>query len=142
MGTKKLTDNKKVKEKASKKTVKTANKPVSSKKKVTVSKKKMPVGKKKLVVSYKNLAPELIELLKEKYPKGYSDDLMKVNKGNGEFFYAITLDTEAADYLIKVDVKIDSEMDEVERALFDQHDSVDDDFPDDSAPFVDEGDED
>ncbi|MDR3247041.1 MAG: hypothetical protein LBT50_11510 [Prevotellaceae bacterium] len=127
MGTKKLTEKKKAKEGTSKKPRKSAKKAVS--------------GKKKLVVSYKNLAPELVDLVKEKYPKGYSDFLLKVNKGNGDFFYAITLDTEAADYLIKVDVKIDSEMEEVEKALFEHQDSVDDDFPDDSAPFVDDGDD-
>jgi hypothetical protein len=125
MSTKKLIDNNKTKAPLSKNTKKTAIKP--------------PTGKKKLVVSYKNLSPELVALLKETYPKGYSDYLIKVNKGNGEFFYAITLDTEAADYLVKVDVKIDSEIEEVEKALFEQHD---DDFSDDSAePFVDEGDD-
>jgi hypothetical protein len=128
MSTKKLTDNKKTKETPSKKTTKPAIKP--------------PTGKKKLVVSYKNLSQELATLLKETYPKGYSEDLIKVNKGNGEFFYAVTLNTEAADYLIKVDVKIDSEIEEVERALFEQHDGGDDDFPnDDTEPFSDDGDD-
>jgi hypothetical protein len=128
MSTKKLTDSKKTKETPSKNTKKPAVKP--------------PTGKKKLVVSYKNLSPELAALLKETYPKGYSDYLIKVNKGNGEFFYAVTLDTETADYLVKVDVKIDSEIEEIEKALFDQHDGGDDDFPDDDTePFVDEGDD-
>ncbi|MDR1130227.1 MAG: hypothetical protein LBK96_04530 [Prevotellaceae bacterium] len=128
MSTKKLTDNKKSKEEPSKKTGKTE--------------KKTGTGKKKLVVSYKNLSPELIFLVKEKYPKGYSDYLIKVNKDNGDFFYAITLDTETVDYLIKVDVKIDSEIEEVEKALFEQPDNVDDEFPDnDSEPFASEGDE-
>ncbi|MDR1583941.1 MAG: RNA polymerase I-specific transcription initiation factor RRN3 family protein [Prevotellaceae bacterium] len=128
MSAKKLTDNKKVKETSSKNAKKTTN--------------KLNMGKKKLVVSYKNLSPELMTLIKEAYPKGYSDYLIKVNKGNGEFFYAITLDTETVDYLIKVDVKIDSEIEEVEKALFDQHDSSDEDFPDDDAePFTDEGDD-
>ncbi|MDR1886277.1 MAG: hypothetical protein LBQ70_00030 [Prevotellaceae bacterium] len=128
MSTKKLTDKKKTKEGPSKNIAKPEI--------------KHSTGKKKLVVSYKNLSPELIALSKEKYPKGYSDDLIKVNKSNGEFFYAITLDTEAVDYLIKVDVKIDSEIEEVEKALFEQSDSADDDFPDDSSePFTDEGDD-
>jgi hypothetical protein len=128
MSTKKVTDSKKTKVTPSKKTQKPAT--------------KLPAGKKKLVVSYKNLSPELVTLLKETYPKGYSEDLIKVNKGNGEFFYAVTLNTETADYLIKVDVKIDSEIEEVERALFEQPDSGDDDFPDDDTDaFADEGDD-
>jgi hypothetical protein len=128
MSTKKLTSNKKPKAEPSKKASKTE--------------KKTDTGKKKLVISYKNLSPELLFLVREKYPKGYSDYLIKVNKNNGEFFYAITLDTAAADYLIKVDVKIDSEIEEVEKALFEQSDTVDDDFPDDNAePFVNDVDE-
>jgi hypothetical protein len=128
MSAKKLVDNKKTKEEPSK----NANKP----------EKKPNGGKKKLVVSYKNLSQDLVFLLKEKYPKGYSDDLIKVSKNNGEFFYAVTLDTETVDYLVKVDVKIDSEIEEVEKALFEQPDNVDDDFPDnDTEPFVGEGDD-
>jgi hypothetical protein len=128
MSTKKLIDNKKTKEEPSKNINKPEKKPNSS--------------KKKLVVSYKNLSPDLVFLLKEKYPKGYSDFLIKVNKNNGDFFYAVTLDTETVDYLVKVDVKIDSEIEEVEKALFEQPDAVDDDFPDDDTDsFVGEGDD-
>jgi hypothetical protein len=122
MSAKKLIDSKKTKEEAPKK----ANKP----------EKKANTGKKKLVVSYKNLAPELVAILKEKYPKGYSEDLIKVTKSDGDFFYAVTLDTETVDYLVKVDVKIDSEIEEVEKALFEQPDSVEDDFPDSDEPFT------
>ena len=95
-------------------------------------------GKKKLVVNYKNLPPEVLEQLREKYPKGYSDALIKVDKGNGQFFYGVTLDTAEADYLIKVDVKIDSEPEEIERALFgggEQNEQNDDEFPDDEGNF-------
>jgi hypothetical protein len=129
MSVKKLVDSKKMKEETPKKPVKVE--------------KQTGTNKKKLVVSYKNLTPDLVALLKERYPKGYSDDLMKVPKSNGEFFYAVTLDTETADYLVKVDVKIDSEIEEVEKALFEQPDNVDDDFPDDDTePFVTEGEDD
>lgn len=75
-------------------------------------------AKKKVIVSQKNLPPEVLELLKEKYPKGFSDALMKIDKGNGQFFYAVSLDTDEVSYLIKVDVKIDTEMEQVERDLF------------------------
>lgn len=124
---------------------KSTKKNVEPKTSTESSKKVLPVkpsnGKKKLVVSYKNLSPEILELVKEKYPKGYSDDVIKVDKGNGDFFYAITLDTEEASYLIKVDVKVDTEIEEVERQLFggssDQEGDVGgDDFPDtDGADF-------
>jgi hypothetical protein len=64
--------------------------------------------KKKLVVNYKNCPEEVIEAIKKKYPNGYSDFVMKVQKPNGEIFYAITVDTADSSYLIKVDVKIDN----------------------------------
>jgi hypothetical protein len=64
--------------------------------------------KKRLVVSYKNCSEEVLEAIKKKYPMGYNDFVMKVQKPNGDFFYAITVDTADASYLIKVDVKIDN----------------------------------
>lgn len=124
MRTKKLTETAKAEKKPSKNDEKTA------------------VTKKKIVVSYKNLEPEIVDLVKEQYPTGYAEHLIKVDRGNGQVFYAVTLNTETVDYLIKVDVKIDSEIDEVEKALFDQPDMADDGFPDDSEPYDDRVDDD
>lgn len=64
--------------------------------------------KKRLVVSYKNCTEEVIEAIKKKYPNGYNDYVIKVQKPNNDFFYAITVDTADASYLVKVDVKIDN----------------------------------
>ncbi len=64
--------------------------------------------KRKLVVSYKNASEEVLEAIKKKYPLGYNDFVIKVSKPNNDFFYAITVDTENASYLVKVDVKIDN----------------------------------
>ena len=64
--------------------------------------------KKRLVVSYKNCSDEVLDAIKKKYPNGYNDFVMKVQKPNNDFFYAITVDTADASYLIKVDVKIDN----------------------------------
>jgi hypothetical protein len=64
--------------------------------------------KKRLVVSYKNCSEEVLEAIKKKYPNGYSDYVIKVQKPNNDFFYAITVDTADTSYLIKVDVKIDN----------------------------------
>lgn len=103
--------------------------------------KKNTAPKKRLVVSYKNLKPDVLELVKEKYPKGYSDYVIKVDKGNGEFFYAITLDTEDTSYLIKVDVKIDMNADDVEKDLFGADSSSSEDFAesdDTAAEFTDD----
>jgi hypothetical protein len=64
--------------------------------------------KKRLVVSYKSCSEEVLEAIKKKYPGGYNDFVIKVQKPNNDFFYAITVETADASYLVKVDVKIDN----------------------------------
>ena len=66
------------------------------------------VQKKRLVISYKNCPSEVVQAIKEKYPQGYGDAIIKVEKPNGDFFHAITVDFEDVSYLVKVDVKIDN----------------------------------
>ena len=66
------------------------------------------VHKKRLVISYKNCPTEVLQAIREKYPTGYGDAIIKVEKPNGEFFHAITIDFEDVSYLVKVDVKIDN----------------------------------
>ena len=66
------------------------------------------VQKKRLVISYKNCPAEVLQAIKEKYPLGYGDAIIKVQKPNGDFFHAITVDFEDISYLVKVDVKIDN----------------------------------
>ena len=66
------------------------------------------VQKKRLVISYKNCSAEVLQAIKEKYPFGYGDAIIKVEKPNGDFFHAITVNFEDICYLVKVDVKIDS----------------------------------
>lgn len=76
--------------------------------------------KKRAVVSYANMSPELANAFKEKYPRGYADymgDIFKVDKPDGSFFYAISLEIPEAIYLIKIDVKID-QYEDVENDIF------------------------
>ncbi len=104
---------------------------------------KVIMERKKLVINYKNLSPELIALVKLKYPYGYQNHVIKVTKPNNDFFHAITLDTEDASYLIKVNVKIDTKPkdEEEEKAFFSDSDEIgtdEDSFPDDIEEQVDE----
>lgn len=69
-------------------------------------------SKKRVVVSYKNLSPELQEEIKKQYPNGYTDSMLRVDKGPGDFFYAIMLETEEVSYLVKVDVKVDDQVED------------------------------
>ncbi len=95
------------------------------------------VNKKRLVIGYSNMPAQLVEIWKEKYPRGYADymeDIMKVDKADGSFFYAVTLEIPEAIYLVKVEVKID-DYDEIEKDIFGSGDDVQGD--DDSVDFPD-----
>ncbi len=70
--------------------------------------------KKRIVISYHNLSPELQARLKEQYPAGFSDHMIRIDRAPGSFFYAVVLDTEQVRYLVKVDVKIDDRPEEEE----------------------------
>lgn len=95
--------------------------------------------KRRAVISYANLDAEALAIMKEKYPKGYQDymvDIVKIDKPNGTFFYAVPLEVPNAIYLVKVEVKID-DYDEAETFLS-QGNEVEggdepDEFPDDES---------
>ena len=87
-----------------------------------------PSAKKRLVTSFNNLAPELQEAVKAAYPLGYTDYMMRVDKPNGDFFFAVPFETEEISYLVKIDVKIDDA----------SHDDDDRDYYDDDLKGADE----
>lgn len=70
--------------------------------------------KKRVVINYHSLPVPLQEELKKKYPHGYTEAMIRIDKGPGDFFYAVVLETEEISYLVKVDVKIDGNLDEEE----------------------------
>jgi hypothetical protein len=72
------------------------------------------IHKRRLIVSYHNLSPELQDELKKQYPTGYTDKMIRIEKGSGNFFYAVLLETPDINYLVKVDVKIDDDPEEEE----------------------------
>ena len=109
----------------------------------------METNKRRAVVSYANLSNELLDIIREKYPRGYADymdEIMKISKSDGTFFHAIKIETDDAIYLVKIDVKIDDYA-EVEKDIFgdsaSSEDGEDDGFPDgddSSGGYADEGD--
>ena len=68
---------------------------------------KQNTTKKHIVTSFHNLSVEMQEAVREQYPLGFSDAMMRIDKPNGDFFYAGPFDTEEIAYLVKIDVKID-----------------------------------
>ncbi len=83
--------------------------------------------KKRHVVSYEKMGlhPDLAEAFALKYPKGFSDyltDLVKYPKPDGTTFYAVTVETLDAIYLVKINVKTD-DMEDVARWLEGEEDA-------------------
>lgn len=104
-----------------------------------------PSAKKRLVTSFNNLAPELQEAVKAAYPLGYTDYMMRIDKPNGDFFFAVPFETEEISYLVKIDVKIDDMSGEEEdKDYYDDdlkgadelaNDNMDDDPADDNSDY-------
>ena len=68
---------------------------------------KQNTTKKHIVTSFHNLSVEMQEAVREQYPLGFSDAMMRIDKPNGDFFYAVPFGTEEIAYLVKIEVKID-----------------------------------
>lgn len=103
-------------------------------------------AKKHIVTSFHNLPAELQEAVREKYPMGFTDAMMRVDKPNGDFFYAVPFDTDEVAYLVKIDVKIDDHaQDDDDKDYYDDEikgaDEIQDDGSDDTDPRENEDDD-
>lgn len=77
----------------------------------------MPISKtikKRVVVKFDNLSPELQDEVRKSYPTGFIDHMIRIDKGPGDFFYAVVYETNDISYLIKIDVNIDDHLEEEE----------------------------
>lgn len=70
--------------------------------------------KKRVVTKFANMDPELQSAVKKQYPFGFTDHMMRIEKGPGDFFYAVVYETEDISYLVKIDVNIDGNIEEEE----------------------------
>jgi hypothetical protein len=82
--------------------------------------------RKKLIINYSNVSAELMEAIRKKYPLGWVNHTIKVKTTGDSFFFAITVDTEEASYLIKVPVKIDTKSDKDDEDFFEDTSDVKD----------------
>lgn len=80
--------------------------------------------KKKVAISFPNLAPELQAELKKKYPHGFGDVMMRIDTAPGTFFYAVPFETEDTSYLVKIDVKVDGNIDDDDDKEFFEDDDI------------------
>lgn len=80
--------------------------------------------------------------MKALYPLGYSDVMMRIDKPNGDFFYAVPFETEEVSYLVKIDVKIDEVRDDDDDKDFFGDDEIKgaDEIQDDGSDDVDNDD--
>ena len=62
-----------------------------------------PTNKRRSVISFNNLPLEIQEAVKAFYPYGYSEAMMRINKPNGDFFFAVPFETDEVSYLVKID---------------------------------------
>ncbi len=71
----------------------------------------LEMQKKRIVRNMEDIASDVMDLIIKRYPDGWRNHVIKVPKPNGDFFHAITVDTEDVSYLIKVKVKVESKAD-------------------------------
>ena len=64
--------------------------------------------KKRVIKNIDTISDEVREAIRAKYPDGWGNHVQRVNKGNNEFFHAITVDTADTSYMIRANVKVDS----------------------------------
>ena len=96
-------------------------------------------NRKRIVVSFHNLPPDIQDGVKASYPLGCADAMKRVDKPNGDFFYAVPYETDDVSYLVKIDVKIDDlSEDEDDKDFYDEDikgaDDIQDDGGDDDEP--------
>ena len=85
---------------------------------------KQHIVKKHIVTSYRNLS----------LPLGFTEAMIRVDKPNGDFFYAVPFDTDEVAYLVKIDVKIDdNSQEEEEKDYYDDEIKGADELQDDNS---------
>lgn len=92
---------------------------------------------KRAIVSYDNMSQELADAFREKYPRGYSDyfiNIKKIEKPNGDYFYAVPVEIPGVNYLVKIKVKEDH-IEDIEDGLFKNEDGDDSDAPTGDGDF-------
>ena len=102
------------------------------------------IVKKHIATSFHNLSPELQEAVKAKYPLGFTDAMIRVDKPNGDFFYAVPYDTDEIAYMVKIDVKVDDNSHDDDEDYYDDEIKGADDIQgdDDSSDASDASDDD
>ncbi|HXH19515.1 MAG TPA: hypothetical protein VNJ07_10575 [Chitinophagales bacterium] len=62
-------------------------------------------SKKRLMISYEKLPPEVMEVIRTKYPYGYNHDLKEVKGIDNKKFFVLPIELPDVIYLVKVDLR-------------------------------------
>jgi hypothetical protein len=60
------------------------------------------MAKRSLIISYSKLSGDVIDLVKQKYPFGFDDDIKEYTNHKNEPFQAFAVETDDTNYLIRV----------------------------------------
>jgi hypothetical protein len=60
------------------------------------------MDKKRVIKSYEKLDQAMKDLLEEAYPSGFTGNVIRLTNAQNETYFAVPLETEEANYLIKV----------------------------------------
>lgn len=81
---------------------------------------------KRVIVDYKKLTQNILDLLVEKYPDGYSDsDIISFRNAHNELVEAVEVRTDDTIFLVKVSIRLSERMED---------EAIDDDRNDDIIP--------
>ena len=70
------------------------------------------MDKRRIIIDYKNSTPELLALLTDKYPEGFDPGVMVTyTNAKGELVRAVPLETEDTNYLFKISIELQNQVD-------------------------------
>jgi hypothetical protein len=84
---------------------------------------------KRIIVDYSKLTSDILDLLVEKFPTGYSyTDIITFKNAKGETIRAVEVRTDDTIYLVKISLKLEETMDEYDADEDNFNDAYDSDF--------------
>lgn len=87
------------------------------------------MDKKRVIKSYEKLDQGMRDLLEEAYPNGFTGNVIRLTTAQNETYFAVPLETEEANYLIKVPIEAMKGKPEEEEDDFDNSSDDTDDTP-------------
>ena len=85
-------------------------------------------NKKRIIVDYKNVSEEILELIQQLYPRGYSNNVIQFKNAKNELISAIPVETADTYYLVKISNELNKMLDDYHIGDSDESGSADDDL--------------